>query len=313
MSSIRHLRGVRVAVTGASGFLGSHVVRALVGVGANVTALCRGDAPRLSDLGEACTVVPFDLLDEVPAKRAFDVARPQLLIHCAAYGVQSRDRDAERATAVNVTGTLRLVVSAARAGVKTFLHVGTSHEYGEGPSLAEDAPLHPVGIYGATKAVGTIVSRARAVELGLRWLGVRPFIVYGPGEDDDKLIPYAVRCGLAGKPVMATSGETIRDFTFVSDLVDGLVAATTTPLPSGTLVNLGSGVGTRIADVLHTIAELIDGTELVLGGRRPRPDDVAVQVADTARQRATLGWMPTTSLRSGLTQTVDSFRAGREG
>ncbi len=302
------LSGRRVLVTGASGFLGTHLVRALAGAGAQVVALSRRGGPSEAMAARA------DITSAAEVRAALKSASPEIVFHLAAYGVQPDQRDAEEATAVNVNGAVAVVDAAAESGARLFVQVGTSHEYGGSDQpLREDAPLNPVGIYGASKAAGTAASRARARRRGLRWLGLRPFVFYGPGEGAQKLVPYVITRGLCGEPVETSAGEQVRDFTYVEDMAAGIAAAALADLPDGEVLNLGSGEGLAITDVLAKLAVLIPGLDLRLGARLPRPDDVARQVADTRKQRRLLPhWRPKVFIDDGLKRTVAWYRGSRD-
>jgi nucleoside-diphosphate-sugar epimerase len=303
---LTRLRGLRVAVTGGSGFVGSHLVRTLVQFGAQVTALYpEPTAPRLQDL-ESIERVVFDLQNPDSVVTSLSEARPEIVFHLAAYGVQRRDRDLTKAVLTNVSGAAAVVEGAAQAGTRIVVHIGTSAEYGGlAEPIPEDAEIRPAGIYAATKAAGTIVARARARELGVRWLGLRPFVTFGPGEDRDKLVPYVITRALGGEPVITTGGTQIRDFVYVEDLVLGVAMAPFCDLADGEILNLGTGVGTSVGEIIDLIARTIGRADLRIGARNLSVDDVPRQVADVTKQRRLLpAWRPTTSLDEGIRRTI---------
>lgn len=305
------LAGKTVAVTGASGFIGSHLVRELLGCGASVVALYPEDqAPRLEDMKGPLEKRYFDLADPQQATSAIAGVRPEVVFHLAAYGVQARDRELERAIAVNVAGAAAVVSGAHAARSRRVIQIGTSHEYGGADgSISEEAPLEPTGIYGATKAAGMVVGRARARELGVPWTGLRPFVTYGPAEDEEKLVPYVITRALRGEPVTTTAGEQIRDLTYVEDLVHAMALAACADLPPGEVLNLGSGEPRRLLDVLRLLAQILPTADIRPGQRPPRPDDVSRQVADVSKQRRLLPWRPEVTLERGLRRTVEFYAA----
>jgi nucleoside-diphosphate-sugar epimerase len=301
-------RGKRVAVTGASGFLGSKLVHLLLAHRARVHAISL-DAPSASQSGweGAVEVVDADLSRAAEIRSLLADLAPHVVFHLGAYGVQARDRDTDRAVAVNVRGSLAVVEGAARAGSDLVVQVGTSHEYGSSDRpLDEDSPLEPRGIYGATKAAGMIVGRGRARELGQRWAGLRPFTCYGPGEDRRKFIPDIVGRALVGEPVPTTEGRQVRDFVYAEDLAEGIALAGVVPLPQGQILNLGSGKGTSLREVIGMLSAMLPGADFRIGALPRRDDDVRCQIADTRRQRELLAtWRPRTELSRGLRRVID--------
>src|ERR1051325_8358876 len=175
----------RVLITGASGFLGAHVALAMADRGWHVIAGVR-PASKLTRLRKftaqarrAIDTVHRDLLDRQSIKTAVVTSKPQAIVHCAAYGVDHQDQDIELAVRSNVLATGLLVALASRMSVGRFIHVGTCYEYGDhaGP-IREDATLRPRGIYGTTKAAGTLLALDGADATGMPLVVIRPFGMY---------------------------------------------------------------------------------------------------------------------------------------
>jgi len=240
--------------------------------------------------------------------------QPDFVFHLAAYGVQARDRDPRLALDINVGGSVSVLEACASAHVSAVLQVGTSHEYGGSPSpIPESHPLQPAGIYGATKAAAMIVGRTLATSLGVRWVGLRPFVTFGPGEDRAKLVPYVITTALAGKPIKTSVTTQVRDLIYVADLVEGMALAANSNVPAGTVLNLATGHGRSLREFLTEIASYIPGATLDQELSPPRGDDVENQVADTRNAARWIPeWKPRSDLTGPIAATVDSFRNSME-
>ena len=204
----------RVLVTGATGFLGAHVVAELLRRGQHAIAARRQDSDpwRLAQHDDL-PYVPLDLCSRDSLRRALNSVKPAAVVHCGAYGVDYRQQTPLDAIVTNVTGTGMLVEAAAQAGVERFIHVGTGYEYGSKTSpISETDRLAPATLYGATKAAGALA----AVETAGRWqlplCVVRPFTMYGPGEGVQKLVPAIQIACRTNRTLALTKGEQVRDY-----------------------------------------------------------------------------------------------------
>lgn len=299
---------MRVLVTGATGFLGAHVVRTLLkrDLTPIPTARKGSDLGRLA--GTALSCLEMDVLSPASVRAAFETAAPDAVVHCAAYGVDFRQQDARTAILVNVAGTALVAEEAARMQVRRFIHVGTSYEYADKPSpLVETDPAAPMSLYGATKASGTLLALERSSRAGLPLAVVRPFGMFGPGEGDHKLIPLIMRACEKGEPLSLTGGEQIRDYLYVEDAAEAIVEMLLHPsFPSGEIFNLGSGVPQPLRDFILACARELGGESLMRLGELPyRPQEAWSVVADCAKWEGYYGKpISRTSREQGLKLTV---------
>lgn len=301
----------KVLITGANGFVGCHLGRCLLSQGHEVIGLdCVNPGPRNDDYKKHIIWVINDLLKWESLTEIFASHRPDVIIHAAAFGVQVGENAWEKNFKTNVLASLNVVEAAAQANIPRVIHLGTSQEYGsrEG-ALAEDSPLDPQTPYGATKAAAFYLCRERAKELKLNWVEVRPFLSFGPGERRDKLLPSLIIPLLKGNVPTMTGGEQIRDIVYIKDLIQGITKATETDLPSGIVINLGSGRGHKLREIALQILEFFPGGEIDIGGRPYRDSEVWCQVADISLARTKLNWTPNTSLADAIRETIDSYRA----
>ena len=302
---------MRCLVTGASGFLGSHLTRTLVRQGHEVLAVVRPGKEhlRLKDVSDQVAFAYADLEGIKTITSEIDAFHPEVVFHLAWWGGNSRkyinDPDAIYA---NIPGTLDLIRIVKNAGCKAFLYFGTAVEYGiYNIPVRESDPVHPQNLYGAAKYAGMVLLQALCTQWELRFCGIRPFWVYGPMDDTLRMIPSVILQLLAGEKPKTTAGEQVWDFLYIDDAVDALIQLATTDAEG--IFNLASGEPVQIKQVISILRDCIDpALEIGFGEVPYAPDQVMHLEADISRLRAATGWDPKVSLPDGLRRTVDWFR-----
>jgi NAD dependent epimerase/dehydratase len=310
------LAGRRVLVTGAGGFIGSHLTEALVTGGASVRAFVRYDSQgshgHLDDLGPNVTreieVVPGDLRD--PASVARVVADRDVVFHLGALVAIPYSYVAPEAyVATNVAGTLNVLDACRHVGVHRIVHTSTSEVYGTAQitPITEQHPLRPQSPYAASKAASDHLALAYHASFDLPVVVLRPFNTFGPRQSLRAVIPTIAAQLLRGGPVRLGSTAPTRDFTFVSDTVAAFLAAAIAPRALGRTIQLGTGVEISVGDVAVLIADIV-GVPLRIerdeARIRPAASEVERLVSDPAVAREVLGWEPQVPLRDGLRKTV---------
>ncbi|MDZ7283016.1 NAD-dependent epimerase/dehydratase family protein [Sphingomonas sanguinis] len=296
-------------ITGASGFLGAHVVAGAIARGHAARAAVRAssDQRRLDRLAMGTDIVDLDLADRDPVALMSALTGVDAVIHCAAYGVDYRQSDFETALALNVAASVRLAEAATMVGCR-FIHVGTSYEYGtEEGTLTEDRRLAPTGIYGVTKAAASLALQDLAHRTGTPIAIVRPFSMYGPLEGDHKFVPMVMSASREGRTVELTLGEQKRDYLYVGDVVKAcLDLVVTDPFPSGEVFNIcsGKGIGLRALAEAAVMAAGGDMAVLRWGAKPYRPAESMNVVGDPAKITAAIGWHATTPLADGMAYTA---------
>jgi nucleoside-diphosphate-sugar epimerase len=292
----------RVLVTGGAGFIGSHLVRRLLESGADVAATVRPG----SDLWRLDGVLDWiEVASSIGPLPSADV-----VYHLAAAGVHP-DTDAATVVETNVLGTLRVIEHAQASGAGRFVYCGSCFEYGPGMGLSEDAPLRPVSEYGASKAAGSLLALAAGTAHSLPVTVVRPFTAYGPHEAAHRLVPSVIVDALDGGPIRVTSGGQSRDFVYVTDVVEGLVAATD-PRAVGAVLNLCTGKATTVGDLASQVAALVGGVEVLAGAVPDRAVEFPVLSGDPSRAADVLGWRAQTPLEDGLRRSIAWFEEHRD-
>ncbi len=307
------LAGERVLVTGAGGFIGANLVRALLSAGAEVWCLTRPSARapwRLKEAADDIRLLPVRL-ERYPALRsALREANPSLIYHLAAYGNSSRHRSVSRMIEVNIRGTDNLLRAASEAGCRRLIHTGSSSEYGfRDRPLSEGELPQPMSHYAICKLAATNLCRYYAGMRGLPALTLRLFSVYGPFEDSRRFIPTAVRAALSGRPLPLTGGAEAHDFVYVGDAVEALLLAPGLEDPGGVVVNICGGRQWTNLEVVREIERVLDRKiDLRPGEYPPRSWDSPVWVGERRLAKKLLNWEPRTTLAAGLKLTADWLR-----
>ncbi len=298
----------RVLVTGATGFIGRNTLSMLVERGFEVHATFRESNLPLDVTWHRC-----DLLNAESARAVVRAVSPSHLLHLAWYAEHGKFWGSPR-NLEWVAASLLLMRSFQECGGTRVVIAGSCAEYDweAGVCTENSTPLKPLSFYGVAKNAVREVAEGFAQSTGLSFAWGRIFFLYGPHEAAERLVPSVARALIQGNPARCTSGEQRRDFLHVEDVADAFVSLLDSELSGA--VNIGSGHGVRVRDVVDTIASITGGSNLVRFGAIPdRLEDPPVLIADTHRANCELGWVPRWSLPEGLSHTVDWWRAeGRD-
>ncbi len=295
----------RAVVTGPAGFVGVNLVRRLVRDGHDVHMFVHPDSDlwRLHGLSDDTTLHRVDLEDQERVARAVKLVGPDWVFHAAAYGAYPFQTDVRRMIATNLVGTVNLVEAALAVGFESFVHTGTSSEYGvkdHGP--VEDEVPEPNSHYAVTKASATLYCRhvAQVHDAGIRVL--RLYSVYGPWEEPTRLMPRVVVNGLQGRWPPMANPATARDYVYTEDVVDAyLAAATAADQDPGAVYNIGTGIQTSLREVTDVARhELSIKPEPDWGTLADRIWDAGVWVADPSAAEKRLGWSARLDLAAGF-------------
>lgn len=306
----------RVIVTGAGGFIGSHLVETLVAQGAIVRAFvhynARNDWGNLEHLpaevlGEV-EVIGGDVQDPFSVARA--IAGTEIVFHLAALiGIPYSYQAPKTYVDTNVMGTLNVLEAALKSGSDRVVHTSTSETYGTAQytPIDERHPLQGQSPYSASKIGADKIAESYYRSMGLGVTTLRPFNTYGPRQSLRAVIPTIIAQALHGDTVKLGSLEPVRDFTFVTDTARAFTAVATADGVVGQTLNAGSGQGITIGDLARLILRLTDSqAELVHDEQRVRPEDSEVfeLLCDSGRLREITGWRPTVTLDAGLEATI---------
>jgi UDP-glucose 4-epimerase len=306
-------------VTGGAGFIGSHLVEALLAAGWRVRVLddfSTGRHANLSHLNPAPEVIAGSVTDLSTVERA--VAGVGTVFHLAAMASVARSlEDPLLCHAICGTGTLNVLDAARRGGVRRVVYAASSSAYGPASDPAgqgEETPLHPLSPYAAAKLAGEHYLQSFAASYGLETVRLRFFNIFGPRQRADS--PYSGVIAIftaalsEGRiPTVHGDGLQARDFTHVSNAVQALIKGATVPGVSGRVYNVGTGRSVTVLDLIAALNRIL-GTNIQPAHGPARPGDVRFSLAKIDRIRAELGYEPGVTFEEGLRQTIDWYRAG---
>jgi UDP-glucose 4-epimerase len=295
---------MRCLVTGASGFLGSWLVRQLLREGHSVIAVMRAEPQAQSDWLNKVRVIEGTLEEPASLGKQLAADTVDVFFHLAWFGVSADRRNDTAQISTNVVACVRLWEIARNIGCKHWIGLGSQAEYGPRHDiLHEDLPLRPVTAYGVAKLASAMLTAKMSELTNMLHTWVRVAAVYGPGDDPKHLIPSTIRSLLAGKKPALTRGEQKWDYLYVEDAARALARIAATGA-TGSL-NLASGETVVIRELVEQIRALIDPSlPLGFGDDSYREDQVMNLEADITRLRSATGWKPEVGLEEGLRRTV---------
>jgi len=300
---------MKVFVTGATGFLGAEITRALLSRGHDCAALTRADirATRLAPLASRVSAIRGDLLAPRSYREALQNFRPDALIHCGWGGVWGSERNDPRQID-NASAAARLAQIALDAGARVLVGVGSQAEYGpKNEAIREDDPAAPTTLYGVAKLAAAGAFSTLAEIHGARAVWGRAFSLYGPEGDGPWLVPSLLRAFRDRKPPELTHYEQTWEFTHVRDAARAYVALLETPTASG-LFNVACGAPVRLRDAVLMLRDLVaPGLEPLFGRIPYRPDQVMRLNVRIDRIRDATGWRPEITLEDGFAETAAAF------
>lgn len=315
---------LKVLVTGADGFIGSHLTEALVERGAAVTALClynsfdsHGWLDSVPETVRArLRIIRGDVRDGAFIRSI--VEGQAIVFHLAALiGIPYSYFAARSYVETNIIGTLNLLEACRQAGVARMVHTSTSEVYGTALTLpiSESHVLQAQSPYSASKIGADMMAEAYARSFGMPVAILRPFNTYGPRQSERAVIPTVIRQVLDRSCAKIQVGDisTVRDFTFVDDTVAAFLAIATAPgVEFGCAYNAGTGRSVSVAEMIELVLELTRSEEKPVEcdpvRMRPVDSEVRTLLADSSCFASATGWRPTVDLRVGLTRTIAWWR-----
>jgi NAD dependent epimerase/dehydratase len=306
----------RTLVTGASGFIGSHLVERLVKLGCRVRALVHYNSRNDWGLLE---MLPAEIIDQIdvitgditdPYSTAKIMEDITIVFHLAGLiAIPYSYIAPAQFVAVNCLGTLNLLEAARQQAVECFIHTSTSETYGTAryTPIDEAHPLQGQSPYAASKIGADKIAESYYLSFGLPVMTIRPFNTFGPRQSARAVIPTIVSQALARKVIHLGRLSPLRDFNYVSDTVEGFIKMAESPLAIGQVINIGSGQAVSIGELAQRILGIIGGSiTIVTKDERVRPEasEVMELICDNRKAKELLGWEPQVNLEQGLNRTV---------
>ena len=309
------ISGKKVLVTGAGGFIGSHLTESLFQGGASVRAFTHYNALGrwgwldISPIREEIDVVMGDITDRDCIRNA--IKDIDIVFHLAALiGIPYSYIAPSSYVQTNIIGTLNVLQSALEEGVECVIHTSTSEAYGSAQyvPMDESHPLQAQSPYSATKIGADKLAESFYLSFDLPVVTIRPFNTYGPRQSTRAVIPTIITQVLHGEEVRLGNLNPTRDMNYVLDTVRGFIAAAEHPEAIGQLINLGTGIEISIKDLANEIFKLLGKQANIKSDQqRLRPDSSEVDrlCADNTKAKALLNWAPIYSLQEGLQETIN--------
>jgi len=300
---------MKVLITGASGFVGSHVARLLVAEGCEVHALVRESSNRwrIQDILPSMYLWQSDLVAFENMNAYLQEIKPELCIHLAWYAVPGKYLNSQE-NLDSIQASINLLSQLAELGCKRFVGIGTCFEYDLSLGyLSESSLTKPITLYAATKvALSTILQQfAQITEMEIAW--IRLFYQYGPMEDERRLIPGIISSLLRDEVVKTTKGEQIRDFLHIEDVASAIWAVAKSNV-SG-VVNVGSGQPVTVGQIALELGNLLGKPDLIHLGALPyRPNDPMFICANNELLRKKTDWTQKYNLTTGLKNTIEWYK-----
>lgn len=309
------LEGLRIAVTGASGFVGSNVVRYLACQGVELHVLLRPNSPhwRLHGIREPIQTHYGDLTDGDSVRRWLRSAEPMGVIHLASYGVGRGQVDPRKMFQVNVEGTSGILEAALGSGCEWMINTGSVSEISVTPDMLDEPSPHLTLTYGRSKAMAVRKCAVVAQESGFHVVTLRLFTPFGPYEDPERLIPTILLGGIRNSPVKLSVPTSVRDFVFVQDVeaAYGRAVALAGRLSPGLVLEVGSGRLTSVGEAVAAVEQVIDRKLTIEWGAYPSTDALRGEMrpAQMASTVSEIHWSPSHTFQSGLAEAYRWFQS----
>ena len=307
----------RALITGGTGFVGANLARRLVHDGHEVHLIVRPEhrSWRIQSIQDDVRLHKTAIADLEGLQRAVRAANPEWVFHLAAYGAYPRQKDRRRMFDTNVLGTIKLLDACLSAGFDSFVHAGSSSEYGRSDQPhSESHPPEPETDYASAKLKATLWCCWKGKETGAAITTLRLYSIYGPYEEPSRFIPRLIVEGRRGRWPPLASPSTARDFVYADDAVEAFLLAAKRRRPEpGAVFNVGSGAQTTLAEAVEAAREIFGiAAEPQWASMPDRPWDAASWVADNSLIRKKFGWKPRLTFSEGLRRTLEWYEAQPE-
>ena len=318
------IEGKTILVTGAGGFIGSHLVEALASKGAELKIFIRynsrndlgmlKDIP--SDIKNNLDVITGDIIDFGTVKKA--VKNCDIVFHLAALiGIPYSYIAPGRYVDTNIKGTLNILQASREEGVEKIIHTSTSEVYGTAKyvPIDENHPLEGQSPYSASKIGADMLAHSYFFSFNTPIVIIRPFNTFGPRQSARAVIPTIISQALSENKVNLGMLTTVRDFTYVNDTVNGFIKVAESDISIGDIFNIGTGTGITIGELAKKILTIMECQDIPIysdGNRiRPEKSEVLNLICDNSKAKSMIGWSPRYSLDEGLKETIDWVRQNK--
>ena len=303
-------------VTGATGFIGSNLVRELVRQKQYVSIITRDKRLnwRLSDISSKLDIFECDIqnakLGEIVNK-----IKPDYIFHLARYGNFPQEDNIDTMIDINLKGTINLINAVKQNSFKLFINAGSGDEYGiKKTAMQETDLLEPVNNNGVIKSAITLFCQKEAIRNALPIINLRLFTPYGYFEDDFRLIPSVIISALNNKPIKVSVPTNVRDFIFIEDVIDAYMRAIKIKHAYGQIYNIGSGKQHSVGEIVQMTQKITKNKSDVEWGvipKQARYIEPLLWESDISKTKRVFQWKPKNTIESGLAKTIAWFRKNK--
>lgn len=299
-------------ITGASGFIGSYILRRLIIQKEDVDIILRDQAKvwRIKDLLSKVKIFNSDLSDHEKLLEIFKESKPDVIYHLATNGGYSYQNDPDSIIETNILGTWNMIKASLNFDYELFINTGSSSEYGNKNSrMKESDLLEPDSYYAVTKAIQTLLSSFVAKSKGKPIVTLRPFSVYGPYEESSRLIPTLMNALLFKKDMNLVNPNISRDMVYIDDVISVYLMVDQLKKFGGEYFNVCTGVQSTIKNIVDMAVKITkESTIFNWGEMENRSWDKYVWVGDPKKAKKKLGWLAKTNLAQGLTRMWEWYK-----
>lgn len=301
------LQNKTVIVTGATGFVGSHLLRRLLNEEAQIHTFVRRSSNlwRIDNIKDRLALHEVSLNDTNLLYKTIESIKPDYVFHLATYGGVGGQADNQQIIDTNYLGTVNLLNACNKTGYGGFINTGSSSEYGiKDEPMREEMLPEPYNTYGATKAAATIYCQSQAREKGLPITTLRLFSPFGPYDEPNRLISYVIKSLLKNEEIKLSSKSYVRDYIYIDDVIESYMAVIRQK-SYGKVYNIGSNRQHSVEQVFNTAAKILGSSaKPVWGEFRPRINEPKIWIADISKAQNELNWAIKTNFEKGMKETI---------
>ncbi len=302
----------KVLITGGGGFIGFHLINRMLKLGAKVYIVERKDAKlkKLNNVMKEIEILEVNITDLEAVNRTINLVKPDYIFHLAAYGVNSAHKEYIEAVKTNIIGIVNLLEGIKCVNCKKFINMGSCAEYGDRKEiLEEELNLKPVSVYGSTKAGATIIAHQIAKENNISIVTLRPFGIFGEGEDRHKIFCHVILSIIENKDVRLTACYQLRDYCYIENIIDGMLLAARAKNIKNDIFNIASGNIYPLKYYIELIFKNMETDKKPLYGEvKYRENEMWTPRANIKKISSKLNWEPKISVEDGLIKTIKWYK-----